>query len=473
MTTSKATASGSRAPRGPIFAARVAALACAAAFGCGDDAMSGPDADAGTEAGYHDELSAPAKPTVSVDSFSSAKSCATCHPRHYEQWKTSMHAYSMVDPVFRALVRERQRAFGGEQDKFCTQCHTAIGTRGGDIEAGFAFEELSELSLEGITCESCHRVSDVRRTHNSGHVLAPDGPVRSTIEDPVASSAHESEYSPLHGSSEFCAGCHDVLEVNGLNLERPYEEWLESPSREEGEGCQGCHMPTYRAPAATNGPERTCHDHGFVGVDVPLAEGFATPEEVAEIREEVRALLGGAASVELEAPEEIDAGEQLDVIVDVKNNIRGHNLPTGSTFMRQLWLEVIARDAEGDVIYETGTLDANQDLRDHFSELDPYGDDDLIAFHSTLIDETGTPVMFSWNATEHFTNAIPPAHERTFTLFVPTSTDTPGPIEIDARLRFRTHAPYLLRRLGLERLVDDIEIYDLASDEIAVPADAP
>lgn len=423
--------------------------------------------------GFHDPLSTPAEPTLSPDSFNASSTCQPCHAEHYDQWRTSTHAYAMVDPVFQALVAVRQVDYDGAQDQFCTQCHSAIGTRGGEIVPGFSFEDLPEIVMEGIGCEACHKVSAVERPYNSGHQLDPDGPIRGPLTQPTGEANHESTYADLFQSSEFCAGCHDVLEVSGLELERPYQEWLESPAAEEGLSCQGCHMPEIEGPAAVDGPTRTLHDHRFVGVDVPLSDGFATDEEREQIRSRVLELLDGAASLELVSSPLAAAGQQLDLLVTVKNEISGHNLPTGTTFIRELWLEVTATDGAGEVLYETGHLDDNGDLKGHYSDLDPYGDSDLLLFSSTLIDVDGNPVLFPWRAAELRSNAIPPLYSRTFTLFVPTQASTTGPIQVDARLRFRTHAPYLLRALGLHELVEDIQIYDISSDSLSVPIAAP
>src|SRR5689334_20232319 len=168
------------------------ALACG-----GGGESSGPDEI------LSDELSMPRVPTVALDSLASAEECGVCHPTHYAEWRMSSHAYAMVDPVFRALVAVRQEHYGGKQDMFCVQCHSPVGTRGGDIVPGFDFADLQPITLEGVNCESCHKAASLARPFNSGHVLDPDGPVRGTIADPAPSSFHASEHSPLHGTSEF------------------------------------------------------------------------------------------------------------------------------------------------------------------------------------------------------------------------------------------------------------------------------
>ncbi len=413
----------------------------------------------------HDDLSMPADPTLDPASFTSAAECADCHPDHFSQWSQSMHAYAMVDPIYQVLVGIRQTDLDGTQDQFCTQCHSAIGTRGGEIVPGFSFDDLSPIVMEGITCESCHKVASIDRVYNSGHVLDPDGPIRGPIVDPEPASFHNAagmEYSEIFESAEFCGACHDVVELTGLPLERPYEEWTTSPGRDEGQTCQTCHMPESTGYAATDTTtQRTLHDHSFVGVDVPLLDGWATPDEVEATRARVEELVATAATVTLTLPDSVVAGEQLDVVVDIKNDIDAHNLPTGSTFLRQVWLEVIATDALGNQLYATGDLDDNGDLRDYWSSLDQYGDDDLISLSSGFIDAEGAPTVFTHVAAEHTSNAISPLYERTYTLFVPTEGAAPGPITVSARLRLRSFPPFLLRVIGLEDLVDKVEIYDL------------
>ncbi len=425
-----------------------------------------PDASGEPEAPSElfDELSMPAEPTLSASDFEGAQSCARCHPDHVSQWRSSAHAYAMVDPVYRALVKVRQADLDGREDRFCLQCHSAIATRGGEITPGFTFEGLSEIALEGVTCEACHKISSVERPYNAGHTLDPRGPMRGPLSDPAPTDAHESASSPLFQGALLCGSCHDVIESDGLHLERPYAEWLESEAAEQEQPCQRCHMPTRAGKAATDGPDRpVIHEHRFVGVDLPLVEGFiADPDELETVRAQIATLLGGAAELRLAASPATRVGGQVDLQATITNRISAHSLPTGTTFIRQLWLEITVTDAQGAVIYQTGHLDEGGDLRDHFSSTDPYGDPDLITLGSSLVNAEGSPEIFSWRATEHTSTALSPRYSRTYTLFIPTTQATLGPLQIEARLRFRSHPPYLLRALGLADLVDQVPIHDIA-----------
>ena len=58
--------------------------------------------------------------------FQPAEACKTCHPRHYEEWRGSMHAYAITDPVFHAMHRLAQKETGGAIGNFCIGCPDLI-----------------------------------------------------------------------------------------------------------------------------------------------------------------------------------------------------------------------------------------------------------------------------------------------------------------------------------------------------------
>lgn len=394
----------------------------------------------------NDPLSMPLDPAFALEDFQSAEVCADCHADHVEQWGQSMHAYAMVDPLFQRLVEARQADLDGAEDKFCVQCHSAIGTRATSLDQGFAFADQPAIVMEGITCESCHKVTALERASNAGHVLDPGAPQQST--DGAPSPVHETAASDVLSDPLFCGSCHDVVETSGLPLERPYAEWLESPAVEGGPTCQDCHMP----------PTESGSDHRFVGVDLPLVPGFITETQRHDLQARIRTQLESSASITLDV-RDVGPGEIASAVVTVDNHIEGHAFPTGSTFIRQVWVEVVA-SADGVPFYETGTLDANGDLRDHWSALDPYGDSDLLSLSSGFTDETGQPTLFSWRAADHTSRAIQPLHARTWTLFLPVP-DHANEVTVEARLRFRPLPPHLLRLVGMEAEASQIPIYDV------------
>lgn len=79
--------------------------------------------------------------------------------------------------------------------------------------------------------------------------------------------------------------------------------------------------------------------------------------------------------------------------VKVENITDGHNVPTGFTGERLVWLDVTVTDAEGTVVFRSGDRDPNGDLRDGHSvyvhggkvKLDKY----LFSLQSTFVVQNG------------------------------------------------------------------------------------
>ncbi len=79
--------------------------------------------------------------------------------------------------------------------------------------------------------------------------------------------------------------------------------------------------------------------------------------------------------------------------VRVWNGTDGHNVPTGFTGERLVFLQVTVKDRDGKVVFKSGDRDPNGDLRDHYStfvrsgevELDPY----LFSLQSHFVVQNG------------------------------------------------------------------------------------
>ncbi len=426
--------------------------------------------------------------------FEDVTRCAECHPNHVEEWEISNHAYAMQDPVFHAMVRVGQQATEGALGQFCVQCHSPIGMATGQTEVyrdpstgAFAqdTEAVESLAASGVSCDVCHSITEVMEPVNARAILTPDGNRRGTIEDPVENRAHESSFSPLHAESDLCGMCHAVVNPKGALIEETFGEWEASSAAADDRQCQDCHMPSYTGQAATDGPERTVHRHTFVGVDVSLLPPEAFPG-YDEMRAMTAALLQESVTMTVEPA---DGG--LAVALE---NLAGHAVPSGATAERQMWLEVIVRDAAGTTVFESGTLDDNEDIRDGVEghSLDPGTDPQLVYFGQQLVDAPGLagleegperdrliaeadaaclpmgqgaviadsgvePVTFPWQASWQCNYMIPPdgvARHR-----YDLSSLRPGSYDVSIRLLFRTFPPYFLRALeesgGLDPAVKD------------------
>jgi len=407
--------------------------------------------------------------------------CASCHSQYVLEWSQSPHAYAWIDPVFHAMVDLGQAQSQGKLGQFCVQCHTPVGMATGQTEVSFSekgqryrqnIADVDDLAQQGVSCDVCHSITEVLAPANARMVFSPNGERRATIPDPVDTPAHASVYSELHASSDLCGSCHAVTTGRGARVEETYSEWASSSSAEAGEQCQDCHMPTYRGRAAPGAPERTLHEHRFVGVDVSLLPEDEFPG-YHEMREHSAALLRDGAELEVDWDAK---GGALEVSI---TNLAGHAFPSGATAERQLWLEVLVTHANGKTIFESGTLDDNGDLRD---EIDSHslrpGSDPQLAYHgqyliadpvlkgledTQAIEERraelsrrcgeipygGLPnvrvVSFPWQADWQCNFMIEADETAVHSYQLPP--DLTGEHNLRVRLLFRTFAPYFLRLL--------------------------
>src|SRR5439155_15830515 len=116
------------------------------------------------------------------------------------------------------------------------------------------------------------------------------------------------------------------------------------------EGCMGCHATATpgsivdSAPFGQSPPQRVVHNHAFVGVDYDLTPGHPglSNAEFKKVLAERQALLQSAADLKVQKPKV--QGHKLTAVVRIQNVGDGHTLPTGFAFVRQMWLEVKAKD---------------------------------------------------------------------------------------------------------------------------------
>ncbi len=362
-------------------------------------------------------------PLTEID-FPSARQCQECHPKQYEEWSRSMHAYAQHSPIFEAFVLTLQERTGGTIGSFCTRCHTQIGVSLG--ESGHRRNvNRSRIAMEGVTCVTCHRRS-TRHYKASGRVPIEPGAVLDTcmygpFDDAVggeATGTHQSLGLPYIKSAHFCGECHDVTSPDGIRLEEAFSEWQNSPAAAEGITCQACHMgPVQGLPFADHErplgraaqvpgipaeqlPLRHLTDHTFAGPDYSLLPDTEFPEKLdwmyekdyrdwdnltAYEKETLTALrkknrrslriadqkryevLRNAADLHVACPDRAQAGSKMKLRVDVQSKLAGHNFPTGFTAERQVWVSVTVCDPQGQVIFASGDLDGNGDLRDEHS----------------------------------------------------------------------------------------------------------
>ena len=344
--------------------------------------------------------------SLTVDERLDPSSCAGCHPEQHGSWLLSMHAHAADDPVFMAMNAYGQRQTNGEMGDFCVQCHAPVALAEGVTVDGTNLGTV-DPALRGVTCTACHQINAVKDDHNNATSWSPLEFFRGALDRPMESPAHPHLYSPLHDrndaqSSDLCGSCHDVVTPSGVRLERTYAEWQDSIYSQPGEGlqqsCGACHMPGRdgQAAAVEGAPARRIHDHAMPGVDIDLTDDFLADVQ----RGLVQDALDSTIWLQLDV---FDYGAGMGVQVALDNVAAGHHFPSGAAHDRRAWVEVVARDTAGAVIWSSGQVASDQSLREAMA-LDP----ELWWLGDRALTADGEDAHMFWEVAELQSQGLPP-----------------------------------------------------------------
>lgn len=382
--------------------------------------------------------------------------CGQCHKQHYEDWRGSMHAYAAKDPMFLAMLAKGVHDTKGKIDQFCVQCHTPNASKLGltkvTQDSTGAHKMLVDLKKHnfghGVQCTTCHTTKSVESTLNAKFTMDVNTIFGPTGGNAASQMAHKTAASALLVRSTMCGSCHNVVNPKGALLESTFSEWYASDFNGDTPAttkrCQDCHMPTYKGPIVVDGPVKTLHRHTFVGVDQALIPNFPYKKEQAAL---VKKLLQDCAKLKIERKPNVEGKVALFVSVTSYNN--GHNLPSGSTADRQVWVHLEVKDSAGKMLFESGMLDKNGDLMDRIPghSVTPNGDPFLLMFGQFLFDDKGNHVNFPWEASRTKDNLLEPGQTAWREYLIPYPTLAGKQIQVSAVLRYRTFPPFLVRKL--------------------------
>lgn len=256
-------------------------------------------------------------------------------------------------------------------------------------------------------------------------------------------------------------------------------------------------------------PKRVRTNHAFTGPDHQLIVN-AAKERLSLSGEEYREYLDNyekdrlrlfrnALNLKVQQAAEVEPGSTLKVVAAVTNVFGGHQVPTGFTAERQIWLEVLLRDAKGKLLYASGDLDHYGDLRDAHSLEVEHGkvavDKDLFNLQAKFmvrnfagtetenldpINRLVSPVpvnrppsgmsalLGSPFGARVSKKGIPPRASKKATYRISVPDGTEGPLALTVRLRARHIPPHFLISIGLGDDVDKIKILDLYSHEAKI-----
>jgi hypothetical protein len=344
----------------------------------------------------------PAQPVyLSRDKLLDPTTCKDCHPKHYQEWSGSMHAYASDDPLFVAMNERGQRE--GQVGDFCVKCHAPLAVREGATTDGLNLASVAQ-PLHGVTCFFCHAVDQVQGTHDDPLHLATDDVMRGEFSDPVSNTAHASIASVLHDrdrleSAQLCGSCHDIVNGHGAHIERTYEEWQDSVfvMANGGLSCSQCHMdqsqdlePAADAPGVFS---RRLHSHRFPGVDLALTSFPDADAQKTAVQSFLDTTLQSALCVR-------GLGTGTTTLYAILDAVAvGHSWPSGAAQDRRAWVEINAYSNDV-AIYQSGVVPADQHVND-------IPDPDLWLIRDCMVGAGDTEVHTFWDAVGNESTQLP------------------------------------------------------------------
>jgi hypothetical protein len=321
-----------------------------------------------------------------------------------------MHAYASRDPVFRAMNKRGQEE--AQLGDFCVQCHAPMAVREKKIKD---FADLSDVPehLQGVTCYFCHNAVGVKGHNNAQIELADDTVMRGVLSKPVKPPAHAVSTKPSRfhdrsnsASAELCGSCHDIVNPNGFELERTFAEYQQSVQATSPPGlgfmtCQECHMKRKPnqglAAPGYDGQTRAryVHWHHFPAVDVALTPGMPHQDILRASIENCELQAGTVSGFQVQLQDGWFPGEPFTFVVELEHSA-GHNIPSGASADRRLWIEVVAYDDTDQIVFESGRI-KDGELEEKPKD-DPGYDPQFRPFRDYLLDADGNETHMFWEA---------------------------------------------------------------------------
>jgi hypothetical protein len=254
---------------------------------------------------------------------------------------------------------------------FCGSCHDVTLFNGFRLEEAFSEYRTSPAAAQGTTCQDCHMGKIQGKV--SGYAVGPAALVNGVPSKPRPLHDHTfagPDYPIIHpGIFPFNKEAQDLANV---------DQWTQFDYK-AGWGTDAFekHIPAgYKFPKHWEAV-----DDRYEGAKV-IKDQLKLLEYHKEKRLEVLHNGYDIGQIKTEAA----SPNGIAFAVEVKNLTNGHNVPTGFTEERPVWLEVTVTDPSGRIIFKSGDRDPNGDLRDHHSS---YVHDGLVPLDSQLLNLQG------------------------------------------------------------------------------------
>ncbi len=292
--------------------------------------------------------------------------CKQCHDRHYEEWKgmreqtpdlktfgrvdgALLHGTALTSPVFKTVLGLwLQTNPTGEDKTRCLACHVPSVTVFPQHTEKIIAQVISEKPkqrgrraakkphIEGISCSSCHLIDSV--TTNPTDFPAFKIHPGKTLFGPYANAednlVHPSSQADVYQGAQFCASCHFSKVKDVTQAELPGQIL-------KGIICQDCHMErsTGSSTSKRGSLTRPIGRHWFQGIVIP---GIMLSNR------NLQAEWFPRVDVEVEEGSPVVKGK-----VFVRNGSLPHMFPGGDPVLKQFFITITVKNAEGHVLGKT------------------------------------------------------------------------------------------------------------------------
>ncbi len=297
------------------------------------------------------------------DVFLPSDHCKQCHDRHYEEWKgmreqtpdlktfgrvdgALLHGTALTSPVFKTVLGLwLQTGPTAEEKTRCLSCHAPAVTVFPQHTENIIAQVLSHKpkkrgrrakkthGVEGISCSSCHLIDSVRENHADfpAFRINPGKTFFGPYADAEENLVHPSKQAEVYKGAQFCASCH-FSKVKDVTMAELPGQIL------KGTICQDCHMErsTGSSTSKRGSLTRPIGRHWFQGIVIPgimLSNRNLQAEWFPRVDLEVR-----------------QSGDGIEGRVLVRNGSLPHVFPGGDPVLKQFFVTITVKDAEGNVL---------------------------------------------------------------------------------------------------------------------------